>query len=105
IQDEQRRLEDERSGDRELLLLPPREIAPAPPEHPLQYGKEVEDERRDRFRATREDAKPDLEIFFNRELREYLSPLGHVPDTETSSLLWGTREQIGPEEHHLCRGR
>src|ERR1700681_2089532 len=36
VKDEQRRLEDERAPDRELLLLPPGEIAATPMQHPLQ---------------------------------------------------------------------
>ena len=76
VEDQQRRLEHERAADRQLLLLPARQIAAAPLQHLLQHREQLEDPRRNRPRAVLAHAEPDAQVLLDRQLRKDLAPCG-----------------------------
>ena len=89
VEDEQRRFEDERAADRQLLLLAAGEIAAAPVEHLLEHGEQVEDLRRNRTGAVLPDAEADAQVLLDGQLREDLAALRHVADAEARARLGG----------------
>src|SRR5205814_9617461 len=62
VENQQRRLDDQRARDRKLLLLAAGEIAAAPPPHLLQGRKQIIDVRRNRAPAVLPDAEADAQV-------------------------------------------
>src|SRR5215471_1165813 len=73
VEDQQLRFEDERSADRQLLLLTAGKISALPPQHLLQHRKEREDVRRNLFRSALSDAETDAQILFDGQMRKDLA--------------------------------
>src|SRR5712692_9352082 len=94
VENQQRRLDDQRARDRELLLLAAREVAATAMSHLLQHGKQIVDVRRNRARAVLPYAEPEAQIFLDRQLRKDVAALRHVADAETRAALSRPADQI-----------
>ena len=94
IKNQQLRLQNECSANRELLLLPAGKIAATLVQLLLQYGKQIEDTLGDRPGAALANTQAYTQVFLYRQLRKNFTPLWHVPDTDPGPLLGGTLEQI-----------
>src|SRR4051812_23434527 len=86
VQDQQLRRRRERASDRELLLLPAREVAASPAQHLLQHRKHLEDARRN-GRATRLRREAHLQVLLNRQAREDFTSLRYIADAGLYPLI------------------
>src|SRR6266508_2569772 len=98
VQNQQRRLEHQRPPNRELLLLPAREIAAAAMAHLLQHRKQIVDLRWNRTRAVFPDAEADAQVLFDGQVREDVAPLRHVADAEARTAVRRPADQIDARE-------
>ncbi len=80
VEHEDLRPRDHGATDRQLLLLPAREIAAATGQHRLQHREETEDIVWDVTVAAAKRSKAGLEIFLDCQEREDFTPLRHIAD-------------------------
>jgi len=105
VENQQRRLEDQRTRNRELLLLAAGEIAAAAARHLLQRGKQVIDVRRNRARTVFPHAQADAQILLDGQLRKDVASLRHVADAEPRAALGRTADEIDACELDPAGGR
>ena len=87
VENQQRRLEHQRPPDRQLLLLPARQVAALPSQHLLEHRKQLEDPRRNGPRPVLANAEPEAKILLDGQLRKNVAALRHVADAEPRARL------------------
>jgi hypothetical protein len=85
VENQERRLEQERTADCELLLAAG-EVAVAV-QYLLQHGKHTEHLRRNRAQSVPADPEAETQILLDRQLGKDLAPLRHVANAEARPLL------------------
>jgi hypothetical protein len=89
VQDEQLRVERERPGDRELLLLAAREVAAAALEHGLEHREVCEQVIEALLAQLGVRPARRAQVLFDRELAEDLAALRHEADAVHGARLGG----------------
>jgi len=86
VQDQQLRRSRERPRNRELLLLPARQVAAAAMQHLLEHREQLKQLGRYRC-AGRLVGQTHRQVFLHREPREDFAALGHEADTGAGALI------------------
>ena len=82
VHQEELRPRHHRPPDRELLLLPARQVAAAPAHHLGEHREQLEDRVGNLALAPRQQREPGLEVLAHRQQREDLASLRHRRDPE-----------------------
>jgi hypothetical protein len=89
IEEEQRRLGHQRTGNGELLLLPTAEQAAFSGEHRLEHGETLKSFVRYRTVADAARHEPDAQVLVHCEIREYIPSLWYIANATPCPLVRG----------------
>src|SRR4029077_15247752 len=102
VEDEQLRSRGERAADRELLLLPSREVAAPPSQHLPEHREHLEDPRW-HSRAGGPAGEPHLEVFLDCQAREDVPALRHVAQPGADAPVgFFQRDVFSAEDNSAC---
>ena len=105
IEEEQRRLGHQRTGNRELLLLPTAQQSTFSGEHRLERGEALKNLVRNRAVADATCDEPDAQVLVHREIREDVPPLRDIANATPCPLVRGQRCEFLTMERDRSRPR
>ena len=84
----------QRTGNRELLLLPTAQQSTFSGEHRLEYGEALKNLIRNRAVADVTCDEPDAQVLVHREIREDVPPLRDIANATPCPLIRGQHREL-----------